>query len=302
MIEFFEVDERISLAIRRQEPVVVIESVVWVHGLPPEDSIKTLQKCAKIIEEEGALPAVVVLYNGKIVVGECIKEIQNMIEMGDCRKVNVRDIPSVLQKNECGATTVSSTLMIASLLGLPVAMTGGIGGVHRRAEVTFDVSSDLYALANYPVTLVSSGVKSVLNVGATLEKLETLGVPVLCYNTDVFPAFYCRLSKYPAPEIVTSVEEIAETVRIYRSLGQKGGILVANPIPERDALSETFVEEVTEKALMEAEELGIKGKDVTPFLLNRLHHQTNGETIGANISLLRENARLAAKISNYIVY
>jgi len=302
VIEHFHLSGKVAAAIRKLEPIVVIESTVWVHGLPPQHSLRVLADCIRIIEEENACPAVAILSRGRIMVGADVRDIEDFVNRGQCRKVNIRDIPSVLQKGQDGATTVSASIFIAATLGLPVCMTGGIGGVHRNAAMSFDVSADLQALESYPVTLVSSGVKSVLDVGATLEKMESLGIPVLCYRTKSFPIFYSSSSEFEAPETVDSVEAAAEIIRIHRSLGNNRGVLIANPIPESASLSESLVKEVTEKAMTEMQELGIRGKDVTPFLLSRLHDSTGGDTIKANVALLKSNARLAAKLSNFIVY
>ena len=301
MIEHFHISSDVATAIRRSDPIVVMESTVWVHGLPEDEALQVLVDCSQIIEDEGALPVVVALSMGRIIVGARPGDIKAMIARGRCRKVNMRDIPAVLQMKQDGATTVSATVFIASCLGLPIVATGGIGGVHRGASDNKDVSADLTALSRYPVTVVSSGVKSVLDVGATLERLETLGIPVLCYKTETFPSFYCRTSDFPSPEQVDTVEEIAEITLINKGLGGKG-ILVANPIPEEDSISKPLIDEVTEKALMEAQEMGVTGKDVTPFLLVRLHEISRGETVKANISLLKENCKLAAQLSRHVFY
>jgi pseudouridylate synthase len=301
MLEYFRFSERISKAIQYGEPVVLIESTVWMHGLPESVAMQTLGECTRIIEEEGAHPAVVLLVNGKILVGIGTEDIRKIKSSEKCIKVNIRDIPAVLQKKQVGSTTVSALVFIASLLNIPVCLTGGIGGVHHMAENTFDISADLQALAQYPVILVSSGVKSVLNVEATLEKLETLGVPVLTYNSDFFPTFYSN-SMMSSPERIDSVEDIVEIYRAGKRLKMNKALLIANPIPEADALPQTFIDEITEKALLEAQNLEIKGKDVTPFILERLHLHTMGETVKANISLLKENAKLAAQLSKYVFY
>jgi pseudouridylate synthase len=301
MIESFYLSTGAATAIRRSDPVVVLESTVWIHGLPPDVSVNVLVDCCKIIETEGAFPLVVALSRGRIIAGAGPGDIKAMIARGRCRKVNVRDIPSVIQKQQDGATTVSATIFIADALGLPVVATGGIGGVHRRAEATFDISADIHALATHPLALVSSGVKSILNVGATLEMLETLGVPVLGYKTDWFPSFYCRNSQFPIPERVDSIEAIAEIIKINKSLGGKG-VLITSPIPEQDSLSESLIEEITEKVLMEAQDLNITGKELTPFLLDRLHQCSGGQTVAANISLLKENVKLAAQLSRHVFY
>jgi pseudouridine-5'-phosphate glycosidase len=301
MLENFHVSSEVAAAIRRRDPIVLLESTVWVHGLPEDDALKVLGDCTRIIEEEGALPVVVALSMGRIVVGARPGDIKAIIARGRCRKVNIRDIPVVLQMKQDGATTVSSTIFIASALGLPVVATGGIGGVHKGASESFDISADLHAMANHQVTVVCAGVKSVLNVGGTLEMLESLGVPVLCYKTDKFPCFYCRSSEFKAPERVEAVDEIAEIILTNRSLGGKG-ILVANPISDEDSINQSLVDEVTEKALMEATEMGVTGKDVTPFLLMRLHEISRGETVKANISILKANCRLAAQLSRHVFY
>jgi pseudouridylate synthase len=301
MLEYFRFSERISRAVQYGEPIVLIESTVWLHGLPESVAMQTLGECNRIIEEEGAHPAVVVLAEGKILVGVSVEDLKEIKTTDKCVKVNVRDIPSVLQKRQAGSITVSALVFIADLLNIPVCLTGGTGGVHHMAENTFDISADLHALAQYPVILVSSGIKSVLNVEATLEKLETLGIPVLTYKTDFFPTFYSN-SMISSPAKVDSIEDIVEIYRAGKRLKLNKALLVANPIPESEALPQTFIDEITEKTLLEAQNLQIKGKDITPFILERLHQHTMGETVKANISLLKENAKLAAQLSKYVFY
>ena len=302
MLEYFDIHSDIQEAIRQSVPVVVLESSVWVQGLPEDDAIQTMSECCRAIREEGAVPIVVGIYRGKIRVGLTVEEVRGMIQNNKCRKVNIRDIPSCIQKREDGATTVSTTIFIASKLGLPVVATGGIGGVHRDVHKTFDISADLYALATNPVAVVSSGVKSILNIGATLEVLESMGIPVIGYRTDTFPAFYCNGSPFPVPERMNEAEEIAGMLRVRQKLKMPQGVLIANPIPKECSLSESLMNEMVEKSMLESSELGLRGKEVTPFLLQRLHKVTGGKTVYANIALLKENARVGARLSRFIYY
>lgn len=302
MLEYFEIHPDIQEAMRESIPVVVLESTIWAQGLPMKEAVHALVECNHIIREERALPVVVALSGGKIRVGVRMDEFGEMLNRGQIKKVNLRDIPTCIQRHEDGATTVSATIFIAHSLGLPIVATGGIGGVHRNADKTFDVSADLHTLANYPVAVVASGVKSVLNIGATLEMMETLGIPVIAYGTDLFPSFYCRASQFPAPERMDDLEEIAGMIRIRNRLGMKSGVLVANPIPEIFSLSENLINEVVEKSLLEASEHGITGKSVTPYLLERIHEMTRGDTVKANIALIKENSRIAARLSRMVYY
>lgn len=302
MLEYFDIHNEVQEAIRQSVPVVVMESSIWVQGLPPDDAIHTMVECCRTVREEGAVPIVVGLYRGKIRVGLSVEEIRLMMQNEKCRKVNIRDIPTCLQKREDGATTVSTTIFIAGKLGLPVVATGGIGGVHRDVEKTFDISADLYAIATNPVAVVSSGVKSILNIGATLEVMESMGIPVVGYRTDTFPAFYCSASPFAVPDRMNEVEEIAGMLRIRQKLGMPQGALIANPIPSEYSMSESLMNEMVEKSLMESSDMGLRGKDVTPFLLQRLHKLTNGKTVYANIALIKENSRLAARLSRFLYY
>jgi pseudouridine-5'-phosphate glycosidase len=302
MMEYFDIHPEIKDAMQQLLPIVVIESTVWVHGLPEEYSIPALIECQKIIRQEGAIPAVVGISDGRIKVGLGPEEISAMLDRKRAKKVNLRDIPLCLLKREDGATTVSATIFMAHRLGLPLVVTGGMGGVHRQADKTFDISADLTTLANTPVALVTSGVKSVLNIPATLEYMETMGIPVIGYKTDCFPTFYCRSSALPIHDRIDEVDEIAGILRIRQKLGMKQGVLIANPVPEEYSLGESFLEEVVEKSLLEANDMMISGKDVTPFLLERIHTLTGGKSIQTNIALLKENAALGARLAKYLYY
>ncbi|MCD4782907.1 MAG: pseudouridine-5'-phosphate glycosidase [Candidatus Eremiobacteraeota bacterium] len=302
MLEYFEIHPDVQEAMRESIPVVVMESTIWAQGLPTKEAINALMECCHIIREEDALPVLVALSGGKIRVGIRMDEFSEMLDRGKVQKVNLRDIPTCIQRHGDGTTTVSATVFIAHSLGLPVVATGGIGGVHRNADKTFDVSADLHTLANYPIAVVASGVKSILNIGATLEMMETLGIPVIAYGTDLFPSFYCRTSQFPAPERMDDLEEIAGVVRIRNRLGMKSGVLIANPIPKDYSLSENLMDEVVEKSLLEATDLGITGKGVTPYLLERIHEMTGGATVKANIALIKENSRIGAKLSRMVYY
>ncbi len=300
MIEHLQISNKVRSALKNKLPVVVVESTVWVHGLPKKEALRTLHECNSAITSRGAEPATALIHKGQIVVGASLDLIKHFIETGRCKKANLRDLPYLIANRQDGATTVSSTMFIAHLLGLPLCVTGGIGGVHRNANKTFDVSADLRALSDIPVALVSSGTKSILDVGATLENLETQGVPVLCYQTDTFPTFYSHESVFPAPERVNSIEEIAQVYRAQRALKMNQGLLIANPIPENYSLDYTWIDEITERATREAEEKRIEGKELTPFLLERLAQFTHGESLMANTVLLKHNAALAGELATYM--
>jgi pseudouridine-5'-phosphate glycosidase len=284
-------------ALQDGRPVVALESTIISHGMPYPDNVAMAREVEQIIRDHGVTPATIAVLDGVPRIGLDDAALELLGSDGSVRKVSIRDLPYVVARGEHGATTVASTMRLAALAGIRVFTTGGLGGVHRGAGSTFDVSADLTELSLTPVTVVSAGVKSILDVGLTLERLETLGVPVLGYRTDEFPAFYTRSSGYAVPLRVDSPEQIADQMRAKDALGIAGGISVANPIPEPDEIPRDQIDEIIEQALADLARLGITGKDITPYLLGRIVEITGGASLTANIALVRNNAHLGARIA-----
>ena len=297
MIDLRYTDEvRTALADRR--PVVALESTIISHGMPYPDNVAMAREVEAIIREHGATPATIAVLDGVPRIGLDDEGLELLGSgEGTIRKVSIRDLPYVVARGEHGATTVAATMRLASLAGIRVFTTGGLGGVHRGASSSFDESADLTELALTAVTVISAGVKSILDIGLTLEKLETLGVPVLGYRTDDFPAFYTRTSGYDVPLRVDSAAEIAALMKAKDDLGIAGGISVANPIPEADEIPHERIDVIIEQALGDLDRLGISGKDTTPYLLGRIVEITGGESLTANIALVKNNAHLGAEIA-----
>lgn len=278
-------------------PVVALESTIITHGMPYPENIESARRCEAIIREEGCVPATIAIIRGKICVGLEQEELSDLGMAGDVRKASRRDLPMILAKGLNGAATVAATMVAAHLAGIRFFATGGIGGVHRGGSDSFDVSADLLELARTPVAVVCAGAKSILDIGLTLEVLETQGVPVVGYRTDRFPAFYLRDSGYAVDDRVEDVLEIARALRIKWGLGMEGGMVVANPIPIEAELEREKINASIDEALQEANARGIRGKDVTPFLLARLNQVTCGESLAANKALVYHNARVAAQLA-----
>jgi pseudouridine-5'-phosphate glycosidase len=292
----------VGQALQGNRAVVALESTVIAHGLPRPLNVEVAAGMEGIVREGGAVPATIAILDGKIHVGITAEELERIGTSGDISKASLRDLPVLLARKGSGATTVSATAHLAALAGIKVFATGGIGGVHRGWEHTLDVSADLPALANTSIVTVCAGAKSVLDLPATLEWLETHGVPVLGYGTDYFPAFYTRATEPPLPvdARVDSPEEVADIFRMRRRLGFDGGVLVCQPLPAEVALDATSVEKAIQAALKEAREQGVRGREVTPFLLSALSRSTEGHSLEANRVLLEKNAALAAQISKAI--
>jgi pseudouridine-5'-phosphate glycosidase len=280
-----------------QGPLVALESTVISHGLPYPENLQTAQFLEQTVRDNGATPATIALMDGKIKVGLNEADLKLLATSHDVAKVSRRDLPLVLARKQTGATTVAATMIAAHLAGIKVFATGGIGGVHRGAPNSFDISADLTELAHTPVIVVCAGAKAILDLNLTLEYLETLGVPVIGYGTDELPAFYTRQSGLKLEARADSPEEIAEIARVKWALGLEGGIIVANPPPAEADLPAAEIEEAIGRALATADREGIRGKAMTPFLLDRLRHETNGRSLETNVALLKNNASLAAKIS-----
>ncbi|WP_243299213.1 pseudouridine-5'-phosphate glycosidase [Bacillus litorisediminis] len=289
--------EEVKQAKENGKPIIALESTIITHGMPYPQNIETAFEVEEIIREEGAVPATIAILDGKIHIGLSKDEIKQLADSKDVIKASRRDLPYILAQKKNGATTVAGTMICAQLAGIPLFVTGGIGGVHRGAEETMDISADLEELSQTNVAVVCAGAKSILDLGLTMEYLETKGVPVVGYQTDVLPAFYTRTSPYEVNNRLDDPKEIAKLIRTKWDLGLKGGIVIANPIPEEDALDEKFMNQIIEQALAEAEANQIKGKEVTPFLLSKVKDLTEGKSLEANIALVKNNARLGGKIA-----
>ena len=284
-------------ALRHGRPVVALESTIISHGMPYPQNVETATEVEDIIRAQGAVPATIAVLHGTPHVGLERGDLELLATEPEVVKVSVRDLAHVMARGGHGATTVASTMRLAALAGIRVFVTGGIGGVHRGAQRTFDISADLTELAGTGVAVISAGVKSILDIGLTLETLETLGVPVLAYGTDDFPAFYSRVSGFPSPLRVDSPEEIADIMRAQWDLGMTAGLSIANPVPEADEIPAERIDGIIEQALAEMAAAGIGGKDATPYLLGRVVELTEGESLRTNIALVKSNARLGARIA-----
>ena len=294
---YMEISKEVKAAIEGKKPVVALESTIISHGMPYPKNVETALEVEEIIRSMGAIPATIAILNGKIKVGLSHDEIEYLGKAKDVYKVSRRDLPFIIAKGLNGATTVASTMIISKLAGIKVFVTGGIGGVHRGAEKSFDISADLQELAHTDVAVVCAGAKSILDLGLTLEYLETFGVPVVGYKTDEFPAFFTRKSGYGVDYRVDSEEELAKAIKTKWDLGLNGGIVVANPILEEYEMDKDVIDKAIEEALKEAEEKGIKGKKVTPFLLSRVKDKTGGDSLKSNIELVYNNAKVGANLA-----
>jgi pseudouridine-5'-phosphate glycosidase len=277
------------------EPTVALESTVISHGLPYPANLETARRMERAVREAGAEPRTIAVLKGEVKVGLTWEELEYLARAKDVRKLSRRDLPIAVGLRQDGATTVAGTMYLAARAGIAVFATGGIGGVHRGHP--FDVSADLQELARTPVVVVCAGAKAILDLPATLEVLETMGVPVLGYETDEFPAFYSRRSGLPVDQQVKSPEEVAEVYLAQRALGLPTGMLVTVPVPEEAEVPREEVEPAIERAVAEADEKGIKGKALTPFLLARISDLTGERSLRANLALLENNARVAARIA-----
>ena len=279
------------------QPIVALETTIVSHGMPYPDNLNTALEVENIIREEGAIPATIGVVGGKIKIGMSKQEIELFAKSSDVTKVSRRDIPIVMSNNANGATTVAGTILLAKLAGIDVMATGGIGGVHRDAENTFDISADLQELSKTDVTVVCAGPKSILDIGLTLEYLETMGVPIIGYNTNLLPTFYSHESKFEVDFNYTKPSEIAKVMLNQKHLSLKGGMLVCNPIPKEFSIDSTIIENSINSSMEIAKKNNVKGKDLTPFLLQNITSLTEGETLKSNIKLMLNNAKLAAKIA-----
>ena len=296
MNRFLDVNPEVAAAVAAGKPVVALESTIISHGMPYPQNVETALNVEKIIRENGAVPATIAIIGGRLKAGLTPEEIEYFGKKGQAiAKASRRDLAALVAKGEDGATTVTTTMMIAHMAGIKIFATGGIGGVHRGAETTLDISADLQELASTPVMVVCAGAKSILDLGLTLEYLETHGVPVIGYGTDELPAFYTRKSGFGVDYRMDSPEELAKTFHVQQELGLKGGMLVTNPIPEEYSMDPAVINGAIDQAIAEAKEQGIHGKATTPFLLAKVKELTGGDSLDSNIQLVYNNAALAAK-------
>ncbi|MFD2176262.1 pseudouridine-5'-phosphate glycosidase [Veronia pacifica] len=293
-----DISDDVQVALNQGQPVVALESTIISHGMPYPKNVETALEVEKAVRERGAIPATIAIIDGRLKVGLSKKSIEVLGKAGkEVVKVSRRDMPFVVTAGRHGSTTVAATMIIAQMAGIKVFATGGIGGVHRGAGETFDISADLQELAQTNVAVVCAGIKSILDLGLTLEYLETHGVPVIGYQCDTLPAFYARESDFGLEYRLDSPAEIANALKTKWALGLNGGAVIANPIPEAFAMDSKVIDEAIEKALRDAEKHKITGKASTPYLLAKVCELTGGESLDANIELVINNARLAADIA-----
>ena len=297
MNEMLVLSEEVALALRRRKPVVALETTLVTHGLPHPQGLEAALELEEIVRAGGAVPATVGILDGAVRVGLARAELERLAGARDVAKVNLGNLAAVVASSIPGSATVAATMFVAAQAGIRVFATGGIGGVHRDVAESGDVSADLTALGRFPVAVVCAGAKAILDLPRTVEMLETLGVPVLGFGTDEFPAFYRRSSGQRVDRRCDSLDDLARVARTHWALGSRTGVLVANPIPEADELPRAAYEQALEGALAEAAERGLRGREVTPFLLDRLRERTGGATVTANLALLRNNARVAAELA-----
>jgi pseudouridine-5'-phosphate glycosidase len=291
--------DEVAAAMESGQPVVALESTIVAHGMPYPQNLHTALMVEEIIRNEGAVPATIAIIGGKIHAGLTHDMLDSLAQKGQSAgKVSRRDMAAYLANPSLtGATTVASTMIAAVHAGIPVFVTGGIGGVHRGAESTWDVSADLIEFTRSPVAVISAGAKAILDLPKTLEYLETYGVPVIGFNTREFPAFYSRGSGLLLEWSVSEVGELAQCIRAHRSVDSHGGVLVVNPVPAEDEIPRDEIEPVIERCIHEAGHLGISGKALTPFLLKRIAEVTSGRSLNANIALVKNNAQLGARLA-----
>ena len=297
MNPYLSISPEIEKALAEGKPVVALESTILSHGMPFPENVEFSHKVEEIVRGEGAIPATTAIVGGKLKVGLTADELDLMCRAENVGKVSRRDVAVYLATGKTGATTVATTMMLAEMAGIKVFATGGIGGVHRGAELTFDISADLQELAATKVAVVCAGAKSLLDIPKTLEYLETMGVPVLGMGTEDFPAFYCRKSGCKADAKIDTPAEMAKILQTKWALGLKGGVVIGNPIPAEYELDYNEMEAVINHALEAAKEANIHGKDTTPFLLSHIKDYTKGVSFASNLQLAYNNARVASRIA-----
>ncbi|QMU77894.1 pseudouridine-5'-phosphate glycosidase [Streptacidiphilus sp. PB12-B1b] len=292
-----ELTGEVREALHEGRPVVALESTIISHGMPYPQNVEMATQVEALIREGGAVPATIAVLHGRPRIGLAPDDLELLATSGEVAKASVRDLAYVMARGGHGATTVAATMRLAALAGIRTFVTGGIGGVHRGAPTSFDVSADLTELAATSVAVISAGVKSILDIGLTLETLETLGVPVLSYGADEFPAFYSRSSGFAAPLRVDSPAEIAAVMDARWDLGIEGGVSIANPVPQDEEIPADQIADIIAQALAELERDGITGKETTPYLLGRIVELTGGESLRTNIALVKNNAVLGAQVA-----
>lgn len=295
------ITEEVKDALAEGRAVVALESTIISHGMPYPQNVETALEVERIVRSEGAVPATIAILDGQLKAGLATADIERIGQLGHkVTKASRRDLPFLVTQKKPGATTVAATMIIAEMAGISIFATGGIGGVHRGASDTFDISADLQELANTNVAVVSAGVKAILDLPLTLEYLETHGIAVIGYQTDEFPAFYTRHSGLNVDYRLDKPSEIADCLKNKWGMGLKGGMIIANPVPESDNLDPTYISRIIQQALDTAESNGIKGKAVTPFLLAKVKELTQGKSLVSNVALVLNNARLASKIALHL--
>ena len=296
LAKYLDVAPEVAQAVAAGKPVVALESTIISHGMPYPQNVKTALEVEQIIRDNGAVPATIAIIGGRLKAGLTPEEIEYFGKKGpEIAKASRRDLPVLVARGQDGACTVTTTMMIAHMAGIGVFATGGIGGVHRGAETTMDISADLEELGQTPVMVICAGAKSILDLGLTLEYLETKGVPVIGYGTDELPAFYTRTSGFGVDYRLDTPAELAAAFHAQRAMGLKGGMLVTNPIPEEYSMDPAVINKAIDQAIAECQAQGVHGKATTPFLLARVKDLTGGDSLGSNIQLVFNNARLAAR-------
>ena len=294
--KYLDIAPEVQQALDEGRPVVALESTIISHGMPYPQNVETALNVEKIVRDCGAVPATIAVIGGRLKAGLSAEEIDYLGKTGTkVAKASRRDLPVLVAQGRDGATTVATTMIIANLAGIKVFATGGIGGVHRGAETTMDISADLQELAHTPVMVICAGAKSILDLGLTLEYLETNGVPVIGYQTEELPAFYTRKSGFGVDYRLDTPAEIASVFHVKQDMGLIGGMLVTNPIPEEYSMDHEVINKAIDEAVAESKKLGIHGKDTTPFLLAKIKDITGGDSLASNIQLVYNNARLAAQ-------
>ncbi|KQV91202.1 pseudouridine-5-phosphate glycosidase [Massilia sp. Root351] len=301
MHQFLSYSAEVANARAAGKPVVALESTIISHGMPYPQNVQTAREVEQIIRDAGAVPATIAIIGGKICIGLSPEQLELLGNSPDAMKVSRRDLPYVLSQGKLGATTVAATMICAELAGIHVFVTGGIGGVHRGAETSFDISADLQELAQTSVAVVCAGVKSILDIGLTLEYLETHGVPVVSVGQAGFPAFFTRESGFNAEFQLDTPAEQASFINTKWKLGLKGGVVVSAPVPQADAMPKAEIDAITAQALGEAAAGGVTGKKVTPFLLARIKQLTEGRSLATNIALVKNNARVGAELARALL-
>ncbi|MCS0671504.1 pseudouridine-5'-phosphate glycosidase [Cytobacillus firmus] len=297
MKQYIELSAEVQQAKTEGKAIVALESTIISHGMPYPQNVQMAREVEQIVRDNGAVPATIAIIDGKIKIGLTDDELELFGKSSGVAKVSRRDLAQIIATKQLGATTVATTMICADLADIKIFVTGGIGGVHKGAETTMDISADLEELAQTDVAVICAGAKSILDLGLTLEYLETKGVPVIGYETEVLPAFYTRKSEHKLNFSTDSIDVIADTLKVKWELDLKGGAVIANPIPEEHAMDEDYINGIIDQAIKEAEEKHIVGKDSTPFLLGKIKEITGGKSLDANIELVKHNAKVGTQIA-----